>query len=187
LSDIESKGLNYIDTSNLSASSIVYEILKYSKIEIKKDFTEADLYLEKATHKPNANQIKQMLDGLNFVVLLVRQGDWLRAQKALEVLEKSQVAKFITKNNMQLGMLRGFILLRLSNELKDKNFQAKGISIWRDGLRAFAGEGGPDVEFLEKMLLETLRILFKENLSYAAAGTLSWAQGYSWSKRTEER
>jgi tetratricopeptide (TPR) repeat protein len=157
------------------------------KIEFKKDFTEADLYLEKATHKPNANQIKQMLDGLNFVVLLARQGDWLRAQKALEVLEKSQIAKFIPKNNMQLGMLRGFIFLRLSTELKDKNFQAKGISIWRDGLRAFAGEGGPDVEFLEKMLLETLRILFKENLSYAAAGTLSWAQGYSWSKRTEER
>jgi phosphoesterase RecJ-like protein len=37
LSDIESKGLNYIDTSNLSASSMVYEILKTANVEIKKE------------------------------------------------------------------------------------------------------------------------------------------------------
>jgi phosphoesterase RecJ-like protein len=37
VSNLESKGLNYIDTSNLSASSIVYEILKFSNIEIKKE------------------------------------------------------------------------------------------------------------------------------------------------------
>ena len=36
MSNLESKGLNYVDTSNLSASSIVYEILKSANIEIKK-------------------------------------------------------------------------------------------------------------------------------------------------------
>ena len=37
ISNLESKGLNLIDTSNLSAASMVYEILKAADVEIKKD------------------------------------------------------------------------------------------------------------------------------------------------------
>ncbi len=158
------------------------------KITFDRNFVESDLHLEKSPNlKPTETDIKQTLEGLNFVITLARKNDWLRALKALEVLEKSKYAKFIPRNTIQLTLLRGNVYLQLGKELKDKNFQNKGVSIWRDGLRNFAGEGGDNVEFLEKMLLETIRLLFKEGLSYAAAGTLSWAQGYSWSKRTEER
>ncbi len=158
------------------------------KIEFTRDFKLEDIIEHsKSDVKPTDVEAKQTLQGLNFVLLLARDKDWLRALKALEVLESSQYAKFIPKDALQLILLKGYIYIRMAKELKNLNFQQKGLSIWREGLRNNAGLGGPNTEFLEKMLLETLRLLFNDNLAYAAAGTLSWAQGYSWSKRTEER
>lgn len=130
---------------------------------------------------------KGLYQGLNFVSILARKHQWLKAQKSMEVLEASEFGKFLPAVGARYPALKGLIYVRLSEELKERAFFIRGMDIWRDALKTGAGKGGSSQEYLEYMALESTRRLFNENKPYAALALLTWARRYSWSPRAEER
>jgi tetratricopeptide (TPR) repeat protein len=126
--------------------------------------------------------------GLNLIVSLVSKRDFLRARQAIDVLERSPQAKRIPWGDPQWWALKGYVLLEVGRELGDSLQDYRAVELWRDGLRATATRADSSSRpYLEYMANEAVRLLFKQDLVYAASALLSWSRRISWSAATEER
>lgn len=147
----------------------------------------AEASLPEAHGKDQIRQRDAALQGVNLVVILMEKGEWFRARKSIDILEKSASAKFLPTADAKWWAYRGLIEMKAGQQLNSRSTVVGGIDLWRDGLRTAQGWGGEAQEYLEYMALESVRHLFEQNLVYAAASVLSWTRRYSWSSATEER
>ena len=176
--------LPYLDLPSLDLP------VSFAEMELKlKDFTE--LNLDKKYVGPKSKEVKRLvqgaLEGMNYVVLLAKQESWVKAQSALAILESSRMAKALPTDDASWWALKGLINVKMGQTQASPAFVRRGLDAWRDAVRLNAGRGGVDQEYIEYMLAESTRLLFGQNLPYAAASMLSWAQRYQWSPRLEER
>ncbi len=125
--------------------------------------------------------------GLNFISALTQKGEYLKAIRAWEILEKSQFKKALPLQDPRYLALRGYLNLQLAQNLNDEGFKRRGLRIWEDALRGLAGSGGLAQEYLEYMMLESVRRLFESRQAYGALALLTWGQRFTWSARAEER
>lgn len=176
--------LPYLDFPSLD-QTLEFEEKKFS---FKQKFLETDLDLETQKKlQTDPKSLDALMQGMNFLLFLSQDNDWLRAQKSLEILEKSQVKNHLPKDNARWWALKGLIYIKLSFKTGQKEFRTQGLEIWRTGIRRLTGRGGPQTEFIEFMLLESVRYLMDDQVTYAAAAIISWAQSFSWSQEVEER
>ncbi len=152
------------------------------------EFSEADISIHGAHDaQANARAVNGVVDGVNYIVLLAKKEEWLKALKAMEILEKSEFAKNLPLKDARWWALKGLIHFKLSDRFNDQALRNKGFDVWREGLRLTAGQGGASQEYVEYMVIENVRRLMGVEQSYAALSLLLWAQRFAWSTRAEER
>ncbi len=134
-----------------------------------------------------SRKVKAVTEGLNYVTLLVKGAEWLKARKALEVLENSEFSAALPLGDARYWAMKGRINYELGRKIKEPLLVSKGLEIWRDGLKIIAGHGGASQDYVEYMMIETVRHLFESGSTYAALSLLSWGQRLTWSTRAEER
>lgn len=149
--------------------------------------SDLDQKLPKEATDDQTRQHLAALKGMNFVQELVEKKDHIRAQQALEILEKSNVAKLIPLKNTQWQALKGHLYLHLAKSLSNKDFFRKGIDIYRDGVLRLAGVAGQSQSYLEFMTIRLVQNLMEQKLYYLAANILTWSKKYSWTQKIEER
>lgn len=130
---------------------------------------------------------KSVQDGMNFVVLLTKRGDWMKARESIDILERSKRAELIPRRTPEWQALKGLVYLNLGRQVGETMLEKKGLQTWTDALRSSEAWVGGSQEFVEFMALESVRYLFGHDLVYGAASLLSWARRYSWTAATEER
>ena len=144
-------------------------------------------------HHIDSVAAKKLEQGVNYVLMMAQEKDWLKAQAALSVLEKSDVGEEMPRKNAAWWALKGLIYLRLADKvdaktgLRNPDFTKRGLDIWREGLRNTADSPSSDKEYVEYMLLESLREFMGTGLEYAAAGLITWSDRYKWSTKATER
>lgn len=150
-------------------------------------FSEEPFPFQEFAHEHGATpELKAATDGMNFVRVLAKDNQWLKAQSSISILEKSPFGKKIP-NDARWWALKGLVHIKLADVLHEKAMARAGLNFWREGLRRTAGLGGVHREAAEYMALESVRTLLDEQLDYGAASLLTWLQRYSWSDRGEER
>lgn len=146
-----------------------------------------DKKLDAAAKPRELTKADTVIKGMNYVQDLVKEKDYIRAQKALEILTKSAVAPLIPVKNPQWWALKGHLYINLGKTLHEKEFTRQGLDFWRDGVLSLAGQGGVRHTYVEFMAVRLVQNFFDNNLYYLAATILAWSKKYSWSQRTEER
>jgi tetratricopeptide (TPR) repeat protein len=142
---------------------------------------------ESGEHEPTAEVANGVLDGMNYVLRLVSEKNWLAAQQALDVLERGNLRKWLPSADAAWWTLKGYVYVMLGDSLKNDEFRRTGLDLWRAGLQKVAGRGGTSQAYADYMTLETTRRLFEAKNYYAAAGMLTWAMRFRWGPGAEER
>lgn len=154
----------------------------------KVNFSEFHLSAPEGKSDPKEERARDAAeDGLNLIRILAEKGQWAKAFKSIDIIERSKQAGYVPVRDPKWWALKGYIYLNLGAEMKDPNFLRKTIEIWRDGLRGTEGGAGDAQQYLEFMALESVRLLFENKMYYAAAAVLSWARRFSWTADSEER
>ncbi len=137
--------------------------------------------------RKNKRAYDAVLKGMNFVVLMAKKGDWVKAIHGLDVLSKSEFASYVPLFEPRWWAIKGFIKLELGKELKNKAMILQGFGEWREGLQRTALRSTASREAIEYMALELVRRLLIDKYSYAAATFLTWTMQYTWTAEALER
>lgn len=166
-------------------SKIVFPEKKLEKVEFSVDEI---IYPTDSTMSAEQTERieKGTLKGLNFIVNLVNKGDWLRAQTALDVLEKSEFRQNLPLRNPKYLAWKGVIYKETGRQVGDEKLKKAGLDIWRKGLQLGTGQKKYQ-NFLDFMALELTREFYEAHQSYLNLGFLSWAEGFKWGTEVEQR
>jgi tetratricopeptide (TPR) repeat protein len=129
---------------------------------------------------------RRALEAANLVVLLMRRGDWGRAERSMDVFLRSDVAG-LAPQVQRWRVLRPKIVMELGRQAKDRGVIRRGLDLYRDALRELSGRGDLAAGGAEYLLLESLREMASLGAWYNAASLLAWSNRYSWSDRVVER
>jgi tetratricopeptide (TPR) repeat protein len=137
--------------------------------------------------EPSVEQKALLKKGLNYALLLLNDKEYLKALKAIEILEQGNLKNLIPRQDALFWAMKGYAQIRAGIKDEIPELFKAGLNTWRDGLRIVAGRGQKGQDTIEFMVLESMRHLVERRLDYAAASLLTWSDRYSWSDKTTER